>query len=51
MRVVEDFQKGINSLLKEIQESTDEQVEVLKELQEITAKQVEVLQEETQKSL
>ena len=51
MMLVEDFKKDINNTLKEIQESTDEQVEVLKELQEITAKQVEVLQEETQKSL
>jgi DNA topoisomerase IA len=49
--VVEDFKKGINNSLKEIQENTAKQVEVLKELQENTAKQVEVLKEETQKSL
>ena len=35
--LVEDFKKGINNLLKEIQENT--------------AKQVEVLKKETQKSL
>ena len=35
--VVEDFEKGINNTLKEIQENT--------------AKQVEALNEETQKSL
>jgi hypothetical protein len=33
MMVVEDFKKGINNSLKEIQENTDKQVEVLKELQ------------------
>ena len=37
MMLVEDFKKGINNSLKEIQENT--------------AKQVEVLKEETQKSL
>jgi hypothetical protein len=37
MILVEDFKKGINNLLKEIQENT--------------AKQEEVLKEETQKSL
>jgi gas vesicle protein len=55
MTVVEDFKKGINNSLKEIQENTAKQVEVLKEeaqkffkeLQENTAKQVEVLNEET----
>ena len=51
MMVVEDFKKGINNSLKEIQENTVKQVEVLKELQENTAKQVEVLKEDTQKSL
>jgi hypothetical protein len=51
MMVVEDFKKGINNALKEIQENTAKQVEGLKELQENTAKQVEVLREKTQKSL
>jgi hypothetical protein len=59
MRLVEDFKKGINNSLKEIQENTAKQVEVikgeaqksLKELQENTAKQVKVLKAETQKSL
>ena len=37
MILIEDFSKGINNSLKEIQENT--------------AKQVEVLKEETQKSL
>jgi hypothetical protein len=37
MMLVEDFKKGINNSIKEIQENT--------------AKQVEVLKEETQKSL
>ena len=37
MMLVEDFKKGINNSLKEIQENT--------------VKQVEVLKEETQKSL
>ena len=57
--VVEDFKKGINNSLKEIQENTAKQVEVLKEeaqkslkeLQENTAKQVEVFKEETQNPL
>jgi DNA topoisomerase IA len=49
--LIEDFKKGINNSLKEIQENTAKKVEVLKELQENTAKQVEVLKEETQKSL
>jgi hypothetical protein len=40
MMVVEDFKKGINNSLKEIQEDTTKQVEVLKELQENTTKQV-----------
>jgi hypothetical protein len=51
--VVDDFKKGINNTLKEIQENTAKQVEALKEetqknlkeLQENTAKQVEVLKE------
>jgi hypothetical protein len=59
MMLVEDFKKGINNSLKEIQKNTAKQVEVLKEeaqkslkeLQENTAKQVEVLTEETEKSL
>jgi hypothetical protein len=53
--MVEDFKKGINNSLKEIQENTVKQVECLKEeaqkslkeLQENTAKQVEVLKGET----
>ena len=56
MMLVEDFKKGINNLLKEIQKSTAKQVEALKEeeqkslkeLQENTAKQVEELKRETQ---
>jgi hypothetical protein len=32
MMVVEDFKKGINNSLKEIQENTAKQVEVLKKL-------------------
>jgi hypothetical protein len=51
MMLVEDFKKGINNSLKEIQENTAKHVEVLKESQENTAKQVEVLKDETQKSL
>jgi gas vesicle protein len=59
MMLVQDFKKGINNSLKEIQENTVKQVEDLKEeaqkslkvIQENTAKQVKVLQEETQKSL
>jgi hypothetical protein len=47
MMVVEDFKKGINNSLKEIQENTAKQAGVLKELQENTAKQVKVLKEET----
>ena len=47
--VAEDFKKGTNNSLKEIQENTDKQVEALKEeaqkplkeLQENIAKQVE----------
>ena len=31
MMLVEDFEKNINNSLKEIQESTGEQVEILKE--------------------
>jgi hypothetical protein len=34
MMLAEDFKKGINKSLKEIQEYTAKQVEVLKELQE-----------------
>ena len=51
MMLVEDFKKGINKSLKEIQEDTAKQVEVLKELQENTDKLVEVIKEETQNSL
>jgi gas vesicle protein len=59
MMLVEDFKKGINKSLKEIQENTAKHVEALKEeaqkclkeLQENTAKQVEDLKEERQKSL
>jgi cbb3-type cytochrome oxidase cytochrome c subunit len=50
MKLVENFKKGINNSLKEIQ-NTAKRVEVLKELQENTAKQVDVLKDETQKSL
>ena len=49
--LVEDFKKGINKSLKEIQKNTSKQVEVLKEIQENTAKQVEVFKEETQNPL
>jgi hypothetical protein len=35
MMLVEDFKKGINNSLKEIQGNTAKEVEVLKELQEI----------------
>jgi DNA anti-recombination protein RmuC len=49
MMLVEDFKKGINNSLKEIQENTAKYLEALKEeaqkslkeLQEKTAKQVE----------
>jgi hypothetical protein len=59
MMTIEDFKKGINNSLKEIQENTAKQVEVLKEeahkslkeLKDNTVKQEEVLNEETQKSL
>jgi chromosome segregation ATPase len=58
MMLIEDFKRGINNSLKEIQENNDKQVEAikeaqksLKELQENTAKQVENLKEETQKFL
>ena len=47
--MVEDFKKGINNSLKEIQENTAKQVEVLKEWQENTTEQIEVLKEETQR--
>jgi predicted transcriptional regulator len=58
MMVVEDFKKGINNSLKEIQ-NTAKQVEALKEeaqkflkeLQDNAAKQVEAIKEETQKPL
>ena len=59
MMLVEDFKKGINNSLKEIQENTAKQVEALKEetqkslkeLQENTAKEVEELQENTAKQI
>jgi hypothetical protein len=51
MIIVEDFKKGINTSIKEIQENNTKPVEVLEELQENIAKQIEVLKEETQKSL
>jgi hypothetical protein len=38
MILVEDFKKGINSSLIEIQKNTAKQVEVLKKLQENDAK-------------
>jgi hypothetical protein len=34
MMLVEDFKKGINNSLKEIQENTAKHIEVLEELQE-----------------
>jgi chromosome segregation ATPase len=56
--MVEDFKKGINNSLKEIQENTAKQVEAFKEeaqkfLKELknTSKEVEALKEETRKSL
>jgi sugar-specific transcriptional regulator TrmB len=56
MMMVDNFKKGINNSLKEIQENTAKQVEVLKEeaqkslkeLQENTAKQVMELNKTTQ---
>ena len=39
MVVVEDFEKGINNSLKEVQQNTAKQVEPLKELQKNAAKQ------------
>jgi DNA anti-recombination protein RmuC len=59
MMLIEDFKKGINNSLKEIQKNTAKLVEALKEeaqkslkeLQENTAKQIENIKEETQKSL
>jgi ElaB/YqjD/DUF883 family membrane-anchored ribosome-binding protein len=59
MLLVEDFKKGINNSLKEIQENSAKQVEdlkeeaqkSLKELQENIAKQVDVLEEETKNPL
>jgi hypothetical protein len=36
MMMVEDFKKGINNSLKDIEEDTAKQVEVLKELQAIS---------------
>ena len=40
MILIEDFSKGINNSLKEIQENTAKEVEVLKGIQENTTKQV-----------
>jgi hypothetical protein len=40
MTLVENFRKGINISLKEIQENTAKKVEVIKELQKNTTKQV-----------
>ena len=40
MMLIEDFKKGINISLKEIQENTAKEVESLKEIQENTTKQV-----------
>jgi hypothetical protein len=59
MMLLQDFKKGINKFLKEIQENIDKQVEVhkeeaqksLKELQENIDKQAEVIKEERQRSL
>jgi DNA anti-recombination protein RmuC len=58
MMVLEDFKKGNNNLLKEIQNTAkqiyalkEEVQKSLKELLENTAKQVEALKEETQTSL
>ena len=45
MMMIEDFKKGINNSLKEIQENTAKEVQILKEKQENTTKQVEVLKE------
>ena len=48
--VIEDFKKGINNSLKEIQENTAKELQVLKEKQENTTKQVEVLKERQENS-
>jgi hypothetical protein len=48
MMLVEDFKKGINNSLKEIQENTAKQVEVLKEE---TQKSLKELQENTTKQV
>jgi hypothetical protein len=48
MMVVEDFKKGINNSLKEIQENTAKQVEDLKE---DTQKSLKELQENTTKQV
>jgi chromosome segregation ATPase len=40
MMLVENFKKGINNSLKEIQDNTAKQVEFLKEIQENTTKEV-----------
>jgi hypothetical protein len=48
MMLVEDFKKGINNSLKEIQENTAKQVEVLKEE---TQKSLKGLQENTTKQV
>jgi hypothetical protein len=51
MMLVEDFKKGINNSLKEIQENMAKHVEGLKEEAQKSLKelQVEALKEETQK--
>jgi DNA topoisomerase IA len=48
MMLVEDFKKGINNSLKEIQENTAKQGEVFKEIRENTTKQVMELNKTTQ---
>jgi gas vesicle protein len=50
MMLVEDFKKGINNSIKEIQENTAKEIEVLKELQENTTKQVMELKKKTSKT-
>ena len=51
MMLIEDFKKGINNSLKEIQENTAKELQVLKEKQENTTKQVEVLKEKKGKHI
>jgi hypothetical protein len=47
--LVENFKKGINNSLKEIEENTDKQIEFLKELQENNSKQIEIFKEKKEK--